>query len=459
MAINPFISFATGALRRREDIRDERAEAAGELLDVVSDYYFTQTFPAEEAAIKNDNELYKSIATEYNDQVAEGLNKMGYISAAKGDLARLKDLINNLEKNKPGFINQLQNAEPGSVMYGTLFADRNEEKKRNLKDNKDLVASVLQDKPELAKLNFGDDLKTSKIGTAQNLLFGTRLDKTMAPKIIGALDTKMEEQEMPAEGEASLSERIDYKPPLPESRVETKLQNINKQIVDKNSPYGKTVSTGVKGEFIFNISNEFKDQYNIHTIIGENIEKGPEGSGQTQGSIATISTRQLQNDIINPAVILNLSDNNFKEKYITQSGLNTYINLNQAIKKNAENPLKGKFLNDFKLSDTTKGLIAGTIKSVDDSQLSLYEIDKNEKEMFSGDLKNVSNNQFGAAYATTLIITADRIHQKHGPEASSFFFQSLPEIQYKQSNGEIANIKAFAMLEFNKLKNKRLNNR
>ena len=69
MAINPFLSFATGALRRREDIRDERAESAGELLDVVSDYYFTQTFPAEQAAIKNDNELYKSIAVSMNKKI------------------------------------------------------------------------------------------------------------------------------------------------------------------------------------------------------------------------------------------------------------------------------------------------------------------------------------------------------------------------------------------------------
>jgi hypothetical protein len=459
MAINPFISLATGALRRREDIRDERTEAAGELLDVVSDYYFTQTFPAEEAAIKNDNELYKSIATEYNDQVAEGLSKMGYISAAKGDLARLKDLINNLEKNKPGFINQLQNAEPGSVMYGTLFADRNEEKKRNLKDNKDLVASVLQDKPELAKLNFGDNLKTSKIGTAQNLLFGTRLDKTMAPKIIGALDTKMEEQEMPAEGEASLSERIDYKPPLPESRVETKFQNINKQIIDKNSPYGKTVSTGVKGEFIFDISGDYQDQYNIHTIIGENIEKGPEGSGQSQGAIATLATRQMQNEIINPAVILNLSEDNFKEKYITKSGLNTYINLNEAIKKNAENPLKGKFLNDFKLSDTTKGFIAGTMRSLSETELDLYGVTKENQAVFTGKLDNVDNKTFSNAYMVTLVAAANRIHQKHGPEASNFFFSSIPSINYKKEDGNEIDVKAVAQFKFNQIKNKSLNNR
>ena len=57
MAINPFISLATGALRRREEIRDERAESAGELIDVVSDYFFNQTFPAEELAIKNDNKI------------------------------------------------------------------------------------------------------------------------------------------------------------------------------------------------------------------------------------------------------------------------------------------------------------------------------------------------------------------------------------------------------------------
>ena len=459
MAINPFISLATGALRRREDIRDERTEAAGELLDVVSDYYFTQTFPAEEAAIKNDNELYKSIATEYNDQVAEGLNKMGYISAAKGDLARLKDLINNLEKNKPGFINQLQNAEPGSVMYGTLFADRNEEKKRNLKNNKDLIASVLQDKPELAKLNFGDNLKTSKIGTAQNLLFGTRLDKTMAPKIIGALDTKMEEQEMPAEGEASLSERIDYKPPLQESRVETKYAQINKAVMDKNPSYGKATATGVEGQFNFNLAGDYDDQYKIHTIIAENIEKGPEGAGQNQGAIATISGRQVQDEIIKPAVILNLGDDKYKQDFIFQSGLTTYLNLNKAIKANNKDPLENKFLNDMELTNTTKGFIAGTIKTLSDSELALYEVDKNERDIFTGDLKNVSNNQFGAAYATTLIVTANRIYQKHGPEASSFFFKSLPEIEYRQSDGKPLKIKAFAMLEFNRLKNKSLNNR
>jgi len=459
MAINPFLSFATGALRRREDIRDERAESAGELLDVVSDYYFTQTFPAEEAAIKNDNELYKSISTEYNNQVAEGLSKMGYISAAKGDLVRLKDLINNLEKNKPGFINQLQNAEPGSVMYDTLFADRNAEKKANLKDNKDLIASVLQDKPELAKLNFGENLKTSKIGTLQNLLFGTALDKTMAPQIIGALDTKMEEEEMPAEGEASLSERIDYKPPLPKSRVETKYAQINKAVMDKNPSYGKAVATGVEGEFNFNLAGDYDDQYKIHTIIAENVERGPDGAGQNQGAIATISGRLVQNEIIKPAVILNLGDDNYKKEFIFQSGLTTYLNLNKAIKANNKNPLENKFLNDMQLSNTTKGFVAGTIKSLDDSELSLYEVEANEREIFSGDLQNVTNNQFGAAYATTLIITANRIYQKHGPEASSFFFNSLPEIQYKQSNGKVANIKSFAMLEFNKLKNKSLNNR
>ena len=197
----------------------------------------------------------------------------------------------------------------------------------------------------------------------------------------------------------------------------------------------------------------------VDFFIGENIEKGPEGSGETQGGIATKATRQIQDEIINPAVILNLSEDKFKEKYITRSGLNTYINLNAAIKENATDPLKGKFLNDLKLSDTTKGLIAGTIKSVDDSQLPLYEIDKSEKEIFSGDLKNVSNNEFGAAYATTLIITADRIHQKHGPEASNFFFSSIPSINYKKEDGNEVDVKAVAQFKFNQIKNKSLNNR
>ena len=104
MAINPFVSLATGALRRREEIRDERAESAGELIDVVSDYFFNQTFPAEELAIKNDNKLYDSIAQEYTPQVAEGLSKMGYISAADGNLASLKSLIKFSNQKKEFFV-------------------------------------------------------------------------------------------------------------------------------------------------------------------------------------------------------------------------------------------------------------------------------------------------------------------------------------------------------------------
>ena len=459
MAINPFISLATGALRRREEIRDERAESAGELIDVVSDYFFNQTFPAEELAIKNDAKLYDSIAQEYTPQVAEGLSKMGYISAADGDLGSLKGLINDLEKSKPGFIEQLKNADPKDVMYGNLFADRNKEKTANLKDNKDLIASVLQDRPELAKLNFGNELKTGKLTNAQNFLFGgPKLDKSMAPQIVTALDDKLKTADT-TEEEPTLGERVDYKPPLPGSDVQAKFQNINKQIVDKNSPYGKTVSTGVKGEFIFNLSNDFKDQYNVHTIIAENIERGPEGSGQTQGSIATLATRQIQNDLINPAVILNLSNDNLKGKYVTQSGLNTYINLNDAIKENNKNPLKNELLNDFKLSDTTKGFIANTIKSLSDSELSLYDVSENERSIFSGDLKNVSSDQFADAYAQALIITGYKIYQKHGTLGSDFFFKSLPEIEYAQQDGGIAKVKSFALLEFNKLKNKSLNNR
>ena len=459
MAINPFISLATGALRRREEIRDERAESAGELIDVVSDYFFNQTFPAEELAIKNDAKLYDSIAQEYTPQVAEGLSKMGYISAADGNLASLKNLINDLEKSKPGFIEQLKNADPKDVMYGNLFADRNKEKTANLKDNKDLIASVLQDRPELAKLNFGDELKTGKLTSAQNFLFGgPKLDKSMAPKIITALDTKLETADT-TEEEPTLGERVDYKPPLPGSDVQTKFGTISKTIMDQNPSYGTAVGTGVEGQFNFNLAGNYNDQYILHNRIANRIERSPEGSGQTQLGVENISSDQLQNEIIKPAIILNLGDDKYKKGFVFESGLKFYVNLNEAIKANNKNPLDGQLLNDFKLSDSTKGFIANTIKSLDDTELSLYEVDENERAIFSGDLKNVAGNQFGAAYATTLIITADRIHQKHGPEASSFFFQSLPEIQYKQSNGEIANIKAFAMLEFNKLKNKRLNNR
>jgi len=459
MAINPFISLATGALTRREEIRDERAESAGELIDVVSDYFFSQTFPAEELAIKNDAKLYDSIAQEYTPQVAEGLSKMGYISAADGDLGSLKSLINDLEKNKPGFIEQLKNADPKDVMYGQLFADRNKEKTANLKDNKDLIASVLQDRPELAKLNFGNELKTGKLTNAQNFLFGgPKLDKSMAPQIVTALDDKLKTADT-TEEEPTLAERVDYKPPLPGSRVETKYAQINKSIMDKNPAYGTAVSTGVQGEFNFNLAKDYQDQYLIHTVIAENVEQSPEGSGQTQGSIATISNNQLQNEIIKPAIILNLGDDNYKEDFVFQSGLNIYLNLNKAIKANNKNPLDGQLLNDFKLSDTTKGFIANTIKSLSDSELSLYDVSENERSIFSGNLTNVSSDQFADAYAQALIITGYKIHQKHGEQASSFFFKSLPEIEYAQQDGDIAKVKSFAMLEFNKLKNKSLNNR
>ena len=459
MAINPFISLATGALTRREEIRDERAESAGELIDVVSDYFFNQTFPAEELAIKNDAKLYDSIAQEYTSQVAEGLSKMGYISAADGNLASLKSLINDLEKSKPGFIEQLKNADPKDVMYGNLFADRNKEKTANLKDNKDLIASVLQDRPELAKLNFGDELKTGKLTSAQNFLFGgPKLDKSMAPKIVTALDTKLETADT-TEEEPTLGERVDYKPPLPGSRVETKYAQINKSIMDKNPAYGTAVSTGVQGEFNFNLAGNYNDQYILHNRIANRIERSPEGSGQTQLGVENISSDQLQNEIIKPAIILNLGDDKYKKGFVFESGLKFYVNLNEAIKANNKDPLEGQLLNDFKLSDTTKGFIANTIKSLSDSELSLYDIGENERSIFSGDLKNVSSDQFADAYAQALIITGYKIYQKHGALGSDFFFKSLPEIEYAQQDGGTAKVKSFALLEFNKLKNKSLNNR
>ena len=459
MAINPFISLATGALRRREEIRDERAESAGELIDVVSDYFFNQTFPAEELAIKNDAKLYDSIAQEYTPQVAEGLSKMGYISAANGDLGSLKGLINDLEKNKPGFIEQLKNADPKDVMYGNLFADRNKEKTANLKDNKDLIASVLQDRPELAKLNFGDELKTGKLTSAQNFLFGgPKLDKSMAPKIVTALDTKLETADT-TEEEPTLGERVDYKPPLPGSDVQTKFGTISKTIMDQNPSYGKAIGTGVEGQFNFNLAGDYDDQYILHNRIANRIERSPEGSGQTQLGVENISSDQLQNEIIKPAIILNLGDDKYKKGFVFESGLKFYVNLNKAIKANNKNPLDGQLLNDFKLSKSTKGFIANTIKSLDDAELSLYDVSENERSIFSGDLKNVSSDQFADAYAQALIITGYKIYQKHGALGSDFFFKSLPEIEYAQQDGGTAKVKSFALLEFNKLKNKNLNNR
>ena len=103
--------------------------------------------------------------------------------------------------------------------------------------------------------------------------------------------------------------------------------------------------------------------------------------------------------------------------------------------------------------------LSNTIKSLSDSELSLYDIGENERSIFSGDLKNVSSDQFADAYAQALIITGYKIYQKHGALGSDFFFKSLPEIEYAQQDGGTAKVKSFALLEFNKLKNKNLNNR
>ena len=457
------VPFLSGGLIKSQQIRDEYDENAGNIVDAASAKYNAQ-FDENKKIIELQNSNFAAVETAFGTVVAEVAAKRGLLNT------NTKDVVKEVESDlKPGFIASLQDlnlegadAIKSQLQLQTLFSEDYAAATKALKSNRDWASQNLNKGAikHIADLNLGKDTKPSALGKAQKLMFGDRITEGTGAAFDQAVSQRIGDEVKVQPGaedsRISIAEAIGYRETLP-SRVETKYAQLNKSLIDRNSLYGQaTVNENVAGGFVFNISNDYKDQYNIHTEINNAVESGVLGENKTQGQISNISTNLIQNNIIEPALILSLSPD--KSSYATESGLDKYLNLNKAIKN--KNILKDQTIDKLKLDNNLKGFIANTIKNTKEEDVSVYGINSTTYSEFTTKNPNkIDDTHYQNAYGNTVLITAHNIFNQYGDNAAEFFLRSLPNVSITTAEGKTVDILSIVTFRLNQLKAKSLNNR
>ena len=464
------VPFLSGGLIKSQQIRDEYDENAGNIVDAASAKYNAQ-FDENKKIIELQNSNFAAVETAFGTVVAEVAAKRGLLNT------NTKDVVKEVEADlKPGFIASLQDlnlegadAIKSQLQLQTLFSDDYAAATKKLKSNRDWAANNLN-KGAVKNLTDlylakGEKLpEPSGIEKAQKFMFGDRVTEGTGvgfeQAVAGEIGDQVKVQPGAEDSRVSIAEAIGYRETLP-SRVETKYAQLNKSLIDRNSLYGQaTVNENVAGGFVFNISNDYKDQYNIHTEINNAVESGVLGENKTQGQISNISTNLIQNNIIEPALLLSLSPDKFSETtgYATESGLDKYLNLNKAIKN--KNILKDQTIDKIKLDNNLKGFIANTIKNTKEEDVSVYGINSTTYSEFTTKNPNkIDDTHYQNAYGNTVLITAHNIFNQYGANAAEFFLRSLPNVSITTAEGKTVDILSIVTFRLNQLKAKSLNNR
>jgi len=254
--------------------------------------------------------------------------------------------------------------------------------------------------------------------------------------------------------ELDLPKLSEFKPLQP-SRIDPKVQLLQKSIIDWNKSYGiYQVSKTVEGQFDFNIDNKYETQYNSHKDIINKLERSAIGSDRTQSELASISTNIMQNQIINPIRTFQFGDT---RNYIKQVGLNNYVDFGMAVKTN--NKTKAYDLNTTNLNTQQLAFIHNTINSIGTEDLKKYAMPENLYNSFKSqsfdNLYTSDPDIFKNAYTFSVLITADNINKTYGDRSSDFFLKSLPQV----TNLDGININNLVSFRLNQLKAQRLNNR
>ena len=457
------VPFLSGGLIKSQQIRDEYDENAGNIVDAASAKYNAQ-FDENKKIIELQNSNFAAVETAFGTVVAEVAAKRGLLNT------NTKDVVKEVESDlKPGFIASLQDlnlegadAIKSQLQLQTLFSEDYAAATKALKSNRDWASQNLNKGAikHIADLNLGKDTEPSALGKAQKFMFGDRITEGTGAAFDQAVSQRIGDEVKVQPGaedsRISIAEAIGYRETLP-SRVETKYAQLNKSLIDRNSLYGQaTVNENVAGGFVFNISNDYKDQYNIHTEINNAVESGVLGENKTQGQISNISTNLIQNNIIEPALILSLSPD--KSSYATESGLDKYLNLNKAIKN--KNILKDQTIDKLKLDNNLKGFIANTIKNTKEEDVSVYGINSTTYSEFTTKNPNkIDDTHYQNAYGNTVLITAHNIFNQYGDNAAEFFLRSLPNVSITTAEGKTVDILSIVTFRLNQLKAKSLNNR
>tara|TARA_R110001583_G_scaffold98918_3_gene244064 strand:- start:195 stop:1367 length:1173 start_codon:yes stop_codon:yes gene_type:complete len=160
------VPFATGALGKVMDIREEQDQISGAMIDAASGHYLTN-LNDEKLKLKNVDKVYKNIEDAYGTNVAEAMAHWGYLDS--GDL---KEAYSWIEKIGPTNINKLKTANIQDLqpVFENNFASTN----KTIESKENVLAKNLNrgDLKNLSDLYFGKSIKKGKLDSTRQFLFG-----------------------------------------------------------------------------------------------------------------------------------------------------------------------------------------------------------------------------------------------------------------------------------------------
>ena len=164
--VSPILPFAVGALMSRNEIVDRQDELTGQIVDTVSENYFAKS-GEEKVRLKNVDKIFNQLTNQYPVQVVEAFAHAGFLDS--GDLGTAMNFIQNV---KPEAIEQLKTMD--SKDLNLVFQNNNSKILESVGSKENTVASNLNrgQLKNLSDLYFGNQIKSGKLDTARNLLFG-----------------------------------------------------------------------------------------------------------------------------------------------------------------------------------------------------------------------------------------------------------------------------------------------
>jgi len=169
MALSGFlVPFATGALTKAQDIRDEQDEISGAMIDESSKHWRSK-FEAERERIKKKKELYSEIENGWGKSIAEVMSHLGFLDDGNTEKAYAW-----LKEIGPENIAKFKNLKPED--YKSVFLENADRITKSIESKENVLAknSSREGLKSMSDLFFGDTIrkKGGKLDTARQFLFG-----------------------------------------------------------------------------------------------------------------------------------------------------------------------------------------------------------------------------------------------------------------------------------------------
>jgi len=169
MALSGFlVPFATGALTKAQDIRDEQDEISGAMIDESSKHWRSK-FEAERERIKKKKELYSEIENGWGKSIAEVMSHLGFLDDGNTEKAYAW-----LKEIGPENIAKFKNLKPED--YKSVFLENADQITKSIESKENVLAknSSREGLKNMSDLYFGDTIrkKGGKLDTARQFLFG-----------------------------------------------------------------------------------------------------------------------------------------------------------------------------------------------------------------------------------------------------------------------------------------------